>query len=273
MTLECAGDGRALLQPRPISQPWLSGAVGTAEWTGTPLRFLLEEAGLREGVSELLFTGLDRGIQDGLEQDYQRSLPLGSGLDDDVLLVWAMNGAALEPQHGYPVRLIVPGWYSMTHVKWLRSITALSTPFEGYQQATAYRYSQALDEPGEPVSLIQVRSLLIPPGIPDFLTRLRIVQRGPIELRGRSWSGQATITHVEVSCDGGASWRPARVEEPQGAYSWQSWQYHWEASPPGTYELCCRASDSMGNIQPLEQYWTAQGMGNNGVQRISVVVV
>jgi molybdenum-dependent oxidoreductase-like protein len=153
------------------------------------------------------------------------------------------------------------------------TLTALPIPFEGYQQAVAYRYSQSLDEPGEPVSLMQVRSLLIPPGIPDFLTRLRIVQRGSVELRGRAWSGRATITRVEVSCDGGTSWRPAQVGEPQGAYSWQPWRYLWEVSTPGTYELCCRAYDSAGNVQPLEQHWTAQGMGNNVAQRIPVVVV
>src|SRR5207253_8414602 len=143
VTLECAGDGRALLQPRPISQPWLTGAVGTAEWTGTPLRSLLEEAGIGDGVREVLFTGLDRGIEGGVEQDYQRSLAIETTMRDDVLLAWAMNGAPLEPQHGYPLRLIVPGWYGMAHVKWLRSIEAITYNFEGYQQAVAYRYNQS----------------------------------------------------------------------------------------------------------------------------------
>lgn len=273
VTLECAGDGRALLHPRPLSQPWLTGAVGTAEWSGTPLRLLLEEAGIGEGVSEILFTGLDRGIEGGVEQDYQRSLPLSVALHDDVLLAWAMNGAPLEPQHGSPVRVIVPGWYGMAHVKWLRAITALLTPFAGYQQAVAYRYSQSREQPGKPVTLMRVRALLIPPGIPDFLTRVRVVQHGSVELRGRAWSGRATITHVEVSCDGGSTWALAEIGEPQGAYSWQSWWYLWDASPPGTYELCCRAHDSAGNVQPLEQHWTARGMGNNAVQRVRVLVM
>lgn len=273
VTLECAGDGRALLHPRPLSQPWLTGAVGTAEWSGTPLRLLLEEAGVGEGVGEILFTGFDRGIEGGVEQDYQRSLPLSTALHDDVLLAWAMNGAPLEPQHGSPLRVIVPGWYGMAHVKWLRAITALSTPFDGYQQTVAYRYSQSREKPGKPVTLMRVRALLIPPGIPDFLTRVRLVQRGSVELRGRAWSGRATITHVEMSCDGGCTWALAEVGEPQGAYSWQSWWYLWDASSPGTYELCCRAYDSAGNVQPLEQHWTARGMGNNAVQRVRVVVM
>jgi DMSO/TMAO reductase YedYZ molybdopterin-dependent catalytic subunit len=184
-----------------------------------------------------------------------------------------MNGAPLEPQHGYPVRVIVPGWYGMAHVKWLRAITALRAPFGGYQQAVAYRYSQTRTEPGTPVTLMRVRSLLIPPGIPDFLTRVRVVQRGSVELRGRAWSGRSTIRRVEVSCDDGSSWAPAEVGKPQSAYSWQGWRYRWEALTPGTYELCCRAEDSAGNIQPLDQYWTARGMGNNAIQRVHVVVV
>lgn len=161
----------------------------------------------------------------------------------------------------------------MAHVKWLSTITAIPTPFAGYQQAVSYRYSQSRDEPGEPVSLMRVRSLMIPPGISDFLTRTRIVQRGPVELRGRAWSGRSTITRVEVSDNGGITWADAELAEPQGGYSWQSWRYLWHASSPRRYELCSRAHDSMGNVQPLEQYWTARGMGNNAVQQVQVQVV
>jgi DMSO/TMAO reductase YedYZ molybdopterin-dependent catalytic subunit len=272
VTLECAGDGRARLSPRPISQPWLSGAVGTAEWTGTPLRPLLEEAGVDDDVVEVLFTGLDRGIEGGEEQDYQRSLPLAVARDDDVLLAWAMNGRPLEPQHGYPLRLIVPGWYGMAHVKWLRSIEAIRRRFEGYQQARSYRYSQSRDEPGEAVTVIRVRSLMVPPGIPEFLTRERLVRRGVVEFWGRAWSGSGRITVVEVSADGGRTWATAEVGEPVGARGWQPWRGRWEALTPGSYELCCRARDAAGNVQPLDQYWTAQGMGNNAVQRVRVHV-
>ncbi len=279
VTLECAGDGRALLQPRPISQPWLTGGVGTAEWTGTPLRPLLAEAGVEDDVQEIVFTGLDHGIEGGVEQDYQRSLPVELALHEDTLLAWAMNGAPLEPQHGYPLRLIIPGWYGMAHVKWLRSIEAIDHNFEGYQQAVAYRYSQTRSEPGEPVTLMRVRSLMIPPGVPDFLTRTRVVQRGKVELEGRAWSGAGGITAVEVSVDGGKRWAEVEVEEAdlglpgRGDYAWRHWTYSWEASVAGEYELCCRAYDSAGNVQPVEQQWTARGMGNNMAQRVSVSVV
>ncbi|MFN0146156.1 MAG: molybdopterin-dependent oxidoreductase, partial [Dehalococcoidia bacterium] len=111
VTFECAGDGRALLSPRPISQPWLTGAVGTAEWTGIPLREVLDSAGLAEGAVEVLFTGADSGVEGKIEQHYQRSLPLEEALRPEVLLAWEMNGQPLLPQHGAPLRLVTPGWY------------------------------------------------------------------------------------------------------------------------------------------------------------------
>jgi len=208
-----------------------------------------------------------------VEQHYQRSVALRVAQQDDLLLAWAMNGALLEPQHGSPLRVIVPGWYGMSHVKWLSAITVLKIPFAGYQQAVAYRYSQERAELGEPVTVMQVNSLLIPHGIPDFLTRMRVVKRGSVELRGRAWSGRSLITRVEVSCDGGSTWAPAEVEEPHTPSSWQGWHYRWDALTLGTYELCCRAQDSAGNTHPMDQYWTARGMGNNEIQRVRVVVV
>src|SRR3954470_5464589 len=138
-TMECAGNGRAHLAPRPVSQPWLLEAVGNARWEGTPLRPLLEEAGLADDALDVVFTGLDRGIEKGVEQSYERALPLSVALGDDVLLAYEMNGAPLLPQHGAPLRLVVPGWYGMTNVKWLTSIDVLDHPFDGYQHSAAYR--------------------------------------------------------------------------------------------------------------------------------------
>ncbi len=273
VTFECAGDGRALLTPRPISQPWINGAVGTAEWTGTPLRPLLEEAGLSPDATELVFTAHDRGIEGGYEQTYAWGLSREEALRDDLLLTWAMNGAPLEPQHGAPVRLVVPGWYGMAHVKWLQGVVAVDQPFDGYHQNVAYRYSQTRTEPGEPVTLMQVRSLLLPPGLPDFLTRTRVVRRGVVELQGRAWSGRAAITRVEVSADGGDSWFAAIVDPAPGLHCWSSWHARWQADAPGDHLLVCRATDANGAVQPIEQFWTARGMGNNMAQRVAVRVV
>src|SRR3954471_19224259 len=148
ITFECAGNGRALLDPRPVSQPWLLEAVGTGSWTGTPLASLIAEGGVPEGAVEVLFTGLDRGVEGEVEQTFQRSLPLAEAFRDEVLLAWGLNGGPLPPQHGFPLRLVVPGWYGMTNVKWLARITVLDEPFTGYQNAKGYRVRQEPDEGG-----------------------------------------------------------------------------------------------------------------------------
>jgi len=269
ITLECAGNGRGWLSPRPVSLPWLGEAIGTAEWTGTALGAVLEEAGLLPDAVEVVFRGADRGIQGEDEQAYARSLTVAEAMCPEVLLAYEMNGHPLEPQHGFPLRLIVPGWYGMTSVKWLTSIEVVAEPFGGFQQAVAYRYQQDADDPGEPVARIRVRALMIPPGIPDFFSRRRFVAPGPIELSGRAWSGNGLVERVEVAVDG--RWAEAILGSPVGAFGWRSWSFDWEATP-GEHELACRATDAAGNEQPLEAPWNYQGMGNNVVQRISVTV-
>jgi sulfane dehydrogenase subunit SoxC len=272
VTMECAGNGRARLSPRPLSQPWLLEAVGTAEWTGTPVRGLLEEAGVAQGAAEVLFRGLDRGVEGDEEQRFERSLPLAEALRDEVLLAYAMNGEPLPPQHGFPLRLVVPGWYGMTSVKWLERITVLERPFDGYQQARGYRLRQTPDEPGEPLSRMLPRSLMIPPGIPDFATRERLLDPGPCTVRGRAWSGLGSIERVELSADGGVGWSDARLGSQPSRWAWRSWEWDWQPSEPGAYELCCRATDGAGNAQPLEASWNLGGYANNEVQRVPVVV-
>ncbi len=271
VTMECAGNGRARLSPRPVSQPWLLEAVGTAEWTGVPLRELLEQAGAEEDAPEVLFRGIDRGVEGEEEQNYERSLPLDQAMSEEVLLAYEMNGAPLPPQHGFPLRLVVPGSYGMASVKWLERITVLDSPFEGYQQARGYRFRQKPDEPGVPVSRMLPRSLMVPPGIPDFATRARNLASGPCTIRGRAWSGLGPIEGVEVSDDGGASWNGAELGPQSSRWAWRSWQWEWEVES-GTYELCCRARDGAGNVQPLEPAWNLGGYANNEVQRVPVVV-
>jgi len=271
--LECAGNGRARLEPRPVSQPWLLEAVGTAEWTGTPLAPLLQEAGLSPDAVEVAFTAADHGVERGVEQDYARGLPVAEALRPETLLVWAMNGAPLPPQHGAPLRLVVPGWYGMAQVKWLTRIDVLTEPFTGFQNTTAYRLKVAEDEDGEPVTRIRPRSLLAPPGWPDFMTRERYLRSGPVPVTGRAWSGRAPVTRVEVSTDGGHSWAEAELAPPDAEhpFAWRAWTYVWDARP-GTYELLTRATDGVGG-QPVEADWNRQGMANNLVQRVPVNVL
>jgi DMSO/TMAO reductase YedYZ molybdopterin-dependent catalytic subunit len=274
VVMECAGSGRARLAPRPVSAPWHDEAIGCAEWTGTPLRGLLEQAGLADDAVEIVFTGHDRGIDQGVEQDYQRSLSIDEALRDDVLLAYAMNGAPLPPQHGFPLRLLVPGWYGMASVKWLRSITAVAEPFEGVQQSLLYRYRRTEDEAGEPVTRQRPRALMAPPGIPEFLSRLRHVPTGRTLVEGRAWSGSGPIARVEFSADGGATWADAQIAGPPGGLGWTAWSCAWHAATPGEYELCVRATDAAGETQPLDagDAWNQGGYGVNAVQRVAVRV-
>jgi DMSO/TMAO reductase YedYZ molybdopterin-dependent catalytic subunit len=181
-----------------------------------------------------------------------------------------MNGAPLLPQHGFPLRLVVPGWFGMASVKWLTRIEALDRPYDGFQQAVGYHYRKYPGDPGVPITFAKVKSLIVPPGIPDWYTRRRLVDRGTVALAGRAWSGAGTaVVRVEVAVDG--AWRDAALEPQRGRFEWQGWRWDWDASP-GEHELACRATDAAGATQPLEPEWNTNGMGNNAVHRICVTV-
>jgi DMSO/TMAO reductase YedYZ molybdopterin-dependent catalytic subunit len=272
VTMECAGNGRARLEPRPVSQPWLVEAVGTAEWTGAPLPAVLAAAGVDPSAVEVVFTGADHGVERGVEQDYQRALPLAAALDDDVLVAYEMNGSPLPPQHGYPVRLVVPGWYGMAHVKWLVGIDAVDRTFDGFQH-WAYRTREHADDPGVPVTRIAPRALILPPGFPDFMSRARVVRPGHLRLEGRAWSGRAPVERVEVSVDGGHDWSAAELDSSEmHRWAWRRWTHDWTAIP-GEHVIAARATTSDGETQPLDQAWNCGGFTNNAVHQIPVVCV
>lgn len=268
VTLECAGNGRANLSPRWPSQPWQLEAVGTSDWHGIPLKHVLEMAGLKNNSVELVFYGADQGIDGGKVHHFARSLTPTEAMHEDVLLVWQMNDQPLLPQHGFPLRLIVPGWYGMASVKWLHKIEAIDHAFDGHQQTGTYVYRHSDDDPGTPVTSIRVKSLMVPPGIPDWSTRKRLLKPGLITLCGRAWSGAgAAISNVEWSCDG--QWQQATIQSSDHPYSWCSWEAQWQASA-GQHTLSCRATDDNGNTQPIEPPWDKAGFGNNAVQSVEV---
>ena len=270
VTLECAGNGRGQLSPRYPSVPWLEEGVSTAQWTGVPLADALACAGLHADARELVFRGADRGLDRGVEHDYARSLPIDEAMKPDVLLAYAMNGQPLLPQHGRPLRLIVPGWYGMASVKWLARIEAMDRPFDGLQQAVSYRFKKQAGEAGVPCALMRVNSLMAPPGIPDFYSRRRFLAAGRVTLTGRAWSGGGTpVAGVEFAIDG--AWREARIEASQGRFAWCRWSFEWDATP-GEHQLACRATDGAGNAQPEEPEWDQAGFGNNAIQRVRVTV-
>jgi DMSO/TMAO reductase YedYZ molybdopterin-dependent catalytic subunit len=270
VTLECAGNGRALLDPRPVSQPWLTGAVGTADWTGVPLADLLDRCGVRDDAVDVVFTGADHGTERGVEQDYARALPLDEARLPDVLVATAMNGAPLPVQHGFPARLVVPGWYGMAHVKWLTDVTVSDRTFEGFQHQ-AYRLRRTPEDPGVPVTRMMPRALLQPPGFPDFMTRERTLRPGPVRLTGRAWSGRGSVTLVEVSTDDGATWSPAELGPSAGAHAWRPFEADWDAVE-GDHVLRARASDESGEVQPVEPAWSRGGFANNAADAVPVHV-
>ncbi|HEX7053249.1 MAG TPA: sulfite oxidase [Burkholderiales bacterium] len=270
VTLECAGNGRAGFAPRYPSMPWTHGGVGTAEWTGVSLKDVLRSIPVGKEIREIAFLGADRGFDSGVEHAFGRSLSVEDAMRPEVLLAWAMNGAPLAPQHGAPLRLVVPGWFGMASVKWLSRIALLERPFDGYQQVVGYRYVRQRGERGTPVRHARVKSLIAPPGIPDWYTGRRLLDEGPVEIQGRAWSGAGTaVTRVELAVDG--EWRSAELEPQRERFAWQRWRARWDAQR-GEHELACRATDAAGATQPLEPDWNVGGMGNNAVQRIRVSV-
>lgn len=157
----------------------------------------------------------------------------------------------------------------MTSVKWLTTIEAIDREFDGYQQHCAYRYTDDADTFGDPVTTIRARAMMSPPGIPDFMTRTRLVEAGLVTLTGRAWAGRGEIARVEVSTDGEA-WDEATLDAANGRFGWRGWRYEWTAEP-GAYVLRVRATDGEGNVQPTEQ-WNLQGVGNNVCQSVDVIV-
>jgi DMSO/TMAO reductase YedYZ molybdopterin-dependent catalytic subunit len=255
-TMECCGNGRASQRWRLWAHvPWNHDAIGTAEWTGTPLRGVLEDAGLLDDAVEILFTGRDKGIQgppNGAEVQYfQRSLTVDYVMNpaNDVLLCYEINGLPLPPQHGFPLRLLVPGWLGATNVKWIDSIEAIDRRVTNNQMKW-YSYAENDNDPNRiPCTFQRVRAMMIPPGIPDFLCRIRhLEETDAVELRGRAWAGGLGIQSVEVSLDGGNTWSFAKLDDPIGKWAWVGWSFSWPNVTPGQYTLRCRAKDERGNM-------------------------
>ena len=269
VTLECAGNGRSLLNPRVNGEQWNLGAVSTAEWTGVPLAEVLNRAGLKADAREVVFRGADSGKLDVSDEPirFERSLSLDDAQGAGALLAYAMNGEALPIVHGYPLRLIVPGWYAMTSVKWLTQIDMVSDRFSGHYQTETYFYEwQHGGQPiREPVSLQRVRSLITEPE-PESE-----VERSELPIRGVAWSGAAPIARVEVSI-GGGPWQDARLVGEPRRHSWQGWELIARIEQPGSTMIAARATDMASRTQPDSPEWNRLGYGNNAIQKVRVDV-
>jgi DMSO/TMAO reductase YedYZ molybdopterin-dependent catalytic subunit len=242
--------------------------VGTAQFTGTSLRALLEEAGPQADAVEALFTGADEGpTTAGQSAPFMRSLPLEVARDPDTLVAWAMNGEPLSSDHGFPVRLVVPRWYGVASVKWLVRVSLLAQAFEGFYQRVKYVFAGDPDLPeGTPVTLMRVRAAVGRP------LDGAVVPLGPVQIAGTAWSGYGAVTRVAISADEGRSWSEAEVRRASSPWSAASWRAVWVPERPGNYVLMARASDSAGHIQPLKSVKNSHGYGNNVVQRVALSV-
>ncbi len=262
VTLECAGNGRAFLDPPVAGEQWRTGAVGTAEWTGVPLRTVLELAEPLSSAVELLFVGADTGMPAdlGARIAYERSLPIADALRDDVLVAYAMNGSDLPPEHGAPLRLIVPGWYGMASVKWLARLHVLERRFEGFFQTERYVVGD------RPVREIAARALVAWPHEGE-----RLAKR-PFVARGYAWSGRGDLARVEISADGGRSWRDATLGEGLTRYAWREWHAPIEPRASGPLVLLARAITTAGATQPLQEVRNERGYENNAARPVRIEI-
>ena len=270
--VECTGNGRSLFkeqQGQTVSgTAWTLGAVGTVRWRGVRLRDVLASVGLSPEAVSIQATGLDDPFVSGGTDHgrVRRPFPVEKALDD-ALLAWGMNGEDLLPDHGFPLRLVLPGWVGIASIKWLGSLEVSTTQLSSPWNTTFYRMvgpDWPTDSP--PLTVNPVRSAW-------ELARDQVLPARPVTLTGRSWSGAGRISRVEVSLDGGASWRPAvldrRSREDQG---WTQWSVRWGNPRPGRHELLARATDETGRTQPLVAAYNTQGYFFDAVVRHPVRV-
>jgi len=269
VTLECAGNGRALFDRPTEGEKWGVGAVSTAEWTGVPLVEILDRAGVRQEVKDVLFRGADGGTVEGRSESmrFERSLRIDDARDSDVLLAYAMNGEPLPVEHGYPLRLIVPRWYAVASVKWLTEIEFIDRTFTGHYQGDKYRFEWERDGRvvSEPVTLQRVRALITEPSPQTE------VGAGELAIRGVAWSGAAPIARIDVSVNGG-DWQEARLVSERNRYSWQWWELMTRVEKSEHLVLRARATDLAGRTQPERAEWNRLGYGNNAIQEVPIRV-
>jgi DMSO/TMAO reductase YedYZ molybdopterin-dependent catalytic subunit len=270
VTLECAGNGRLETRPLPVGEPWGDYAVSTARWKGALLHEVLEHAHPTADGVEVRFDGADHGayhlkpvLAETNQSDlrFVRSLTLAHATDPaaEILIAYEMNGQPLIPDHGAPFRLIVPHWYAVASVKWLKRIDVLTEPYVGEFQTGHYIYEWP-DREHERVTLMRVRARINDPA-PGAT-----IATGEYTIRGKAWSGTGPVTDVHVSFTGEGDWHPAKVESPNGPYQWQDWSLKWQASDIGRHSLRARATDAAGNVQPDVPPWNRLGYGNNAIE-------
>ena len=254
--LECAGNGRSFYQPRMAGAQWAYGSVGNGRWTGVRLRDVLQKAGIKSSAKEILCDGADVPL--GKMPDFQRTITAAKALHPDTMLAYEMNGQTLPVEHGFPLRVIAPGWAGDSWVKWLQHIEVLDHEFDGFWMKTAYRHPAHPVAPGTavdasamvPVTDLGVKSVIAAPN--------GWAKPGRVRVQGTAWSNSSPVQKVELSVDGGQTWKPAKLGGQRTQYGWRLWQYDWKAAE-GKYTLLARATNAAGETQPLSQGWNPSG--------------
>jgi len=273
---ECAGNGRGLYEPPVPGLQWGTGAVGNGRWRGVRLADVLKRAGIKETAKDILFDGADVPL--GTMPDFQRSIPVKKALDTNTILAYEMNGETLPGKHGFPLRVIAPGWASDSWVKWLTSIRVLDKEHDGFWMKASYRHPGKPVAPGsavpfekmQPVTSLHVKSVIAAP-----LDGTQVLAGRPLMIQGVAWSGDAgPVTSVEVSVDGGRTWKPAVLRpEQRTQFGWRQWGFNWTPSQEAYYTILARAHDVAGNTQPLDEEWNPAGYSWNVVPRVGVDAV
>jgi DMSO/TMAO reductase YedYZ molybdopterin-dependent catalytic subunit len=272
---QCSGNSRGFSNPRMAGGQLGNGAMGNARWRGVPLRALLDRAGVKAGARQVSFNGLDTPPLDTVP-DFVKALDLDHARDGEVMVAWAMNGADLPFLNGYPLRLVVPGWYGTYWVKHLSEITVLDQPFDGYWMKTAYRVPDTPDasipvgtKPAStrPISKLNVRSFLT-----SHADGARIAAHRPTPLRGIAFSGGDGIARVLVSTDDGITWAEAQLGEDLGRYSFREWRLGVTLAP-GRHNIRVRATSRAGETQPMQPLWNPPGYMRNVVEATLVEAV
>ncbi|MCO1603348.1 sulfite oxidase [Desulfosporosinus nitroreducens] len=271
LPLECSGNNRAFFHPKVYGEQWEDGAISQGLWKGVPLKDLLALIGLKRTALEVVFEAYDYGKRMDLEGDFHfaRSLPIQKALHPDTLIAYELNGKPIPFKHGYPLRLIVPQWYAMASIKWVKRIVVIDHLFKGPFQEIDYNYYpyKDSDKGKTPVAQINVSSIIQQP------QSYSILDNGKHVVEGIAWTGTGVIIEVEVSTDGGESWHKAILGQEQShLYSWTFWKYDWKVSSKGEYLIMSRARDSFGNIQPFKAKWNRKGYGYNAVYTVKVKV-
>jgi sulfite oxidase len=271
-TLECAGNGRAFHRPIVPGVQWQRGAVGNARYGGVRLRDLLQRAGVKSTGKHVMFAGLDE--VPGKVPPFIRSIPIEKAMDADTLIATQMNGAPLNKHHGFPARALVPGWIGAASCKWLATIKVLDKEFDGNFMKPGYRFPNKPVQPGasvsaddmHPITGLNVKSVIAGPV--DGAT----VKLGTIHIHGAAWAGEADITKVEISTDGGATWQPAQLSPDHARYAWRLFSLAWKPPKPGDHQIMSRATDSQGRVQPQAAEWNPSGYLYNAIDKVNVHV-